>query len=368
MKDLIPKLDSKNLIKLGMIAIIVIICIVGFSLIYYNFFYRKSFEEIENIMTYAAKEYYAEHRKELPKVEGESVEVKSNTLVSGDYMKSISEYVKDEDIACKASVRVTNTNNKYRFNPLLDCGRYYKYEFINDYIKNNEKIVTEGEGLYQIGENFVYRGEKLNNYVKFANTNWQIIRIENNKLILIYNEKINSTIWDDRYNESKKSNVGINTYNVSRIKDYLDNIYKSSSLFKIEDKLLMSNYTLLAGKVGENDDDHNGELVKTTPITNQYIGLINVSDYMNASIDTNCKTISNNSCSNYNYLANYEYNYWTITADKDTTNKVFKYYADEGISLATASSSGYIRPVIAITNDAKYVSGDGTRKKPYVFK
>ena len=72
MKDMIDRIGSKNLIKMGIIMIIVVICIVGFSLIYYNFFYRKSFAEIEAVMVEAAKEYYSENEDKLPKVMGGS--------------------------------------------------------------------------------------------------------------------------------------------------------------------------------------------------------------------------------------------------------------------------------------------------------
>ena len=368
MKELIEKIGSKNLIKMGIGAIIVIICIVGFSLIYYNFFYQKSFEEIESIMIDASKQYYSEHQKKLPSTNGETINIKVSTLVSGEYMKSISEYVKNEDIACKASVNVTNINGNYRFNPLLDCGRYHKYEYIVEHIKKAEPITTEGEGLYQDAETLVYKGEKIKNNVKFANAKWRIIKIENDKLILIYNDKLKNTTWDDRYNNERNNIVGINDYKVSRIRDYLDILYKGKSIFTPDDKLLLSNYTLNIGKVGENEDDHKGELAKSVTIENQFIGLISISDYMNASLDANCKTASSASCSNYNYLTNYDYNYWTLTADKNTTHKVYKYFVDKGTEITNASSNAYVRPVIAIVNDAIYVSGTGSINKPYVFK
>ena len=89
---------------------------------------------------------------------------------------------------------------------------------------------------------------------------------------------------------------------------------------------------------------------------------------MNASLDGNCKVASNQTCANYNFLSNYERNYWTLTGDKNTTYKVFKVFSDEGLSLATASSNAYIRPVVAISDDAIYVSGNGSSKNPYCFK
>ena len=256
MKDIINKIGTKNIIKMGMVVIIIIVCIIGFSLIYYNFFYQKSYEEIESIMIDAAKHYYSDHEEELPKTVGESKSIKAETLTSNDYMKSISEYLKNEDIACKASINVTNVNNK---------------------------------------------------------------------LTLIYNdERIDNIVWDDRYNNEKMKNLGINDYKVSRIKEHLNNLYKGSTLFKISDKLLITNYSLEIGKAGEEDDDRSGNLAKSNILDNQYIGLISAKDFMIASLDKNCTKVSSESCANYNYLAKYDYNYWTLTADKDSTNKVFE--------------------------------------------
>ena len=372
MSDFIKKIGSKNLIKLGIFTIIIIICLIGFSLIYYNFLYKKSYEEIENIMVNAAKSYYSKNKDELPKTIGESTELKVSKLVSGEYMKSIQEYTKDEDIACKAIVNVTNVNNNYRFNPLLDCGRYHSYEFIVDKIKK-EKIVTEGAGLYQIDEDLVYKGEKINNYVKFAGKNWRIIRISQDKLYLVYNDELDNsdkikTQWDDRYNVSRDTNVGINNYNVSRIKDNLIKLYKGTTLFDDEDKLLLSNFTLNIGKIGENEDDRKGTIAKSSTLSNQYIGLLSGYDFMISSLDKDCNKITNPACANYNYLSNYNYTYWTLTGNKDTTYEVYIYYEEEGLVLTRANSIGYIRPVISIAKDAIYVSGNGSTSNPYEFK
>ncbi|MEE3342753.1 MAG: hypothetical protein VZS44_01535 [Bacilli bacterium] len=363
------KLDSSFLIRILVVLVVIVLGVVVFSLIYYNFFFKKSYSEIEGIMADAAKQYYSEHKKGLPKIPGDTTEVKVSTLVAGDYMKSISDYVKDEDVACKAVVRVTNVNNNYRYNPLLDCGRYHSYEMMIDHLKTKVKVVTEKDGLYQIGDDLVYRGEKINNHVKFAGQSWRIIKISNDKMILIYDDKLEKTVWDDRYNKNRDNSVGINDYSVSRIKDYLAKLYRGSKLIKSDsDKLLLSNFNLDIGKVGEDDDDHKGDLVRSSTISNQYIGMLNLSEFMNASLDKECASASSQSCSNYNYLAESEYNYWTITGDKNTTHKVFKFIADEGTSLSNANSPTYVRPVVAIVKDAVFVSGNGSLKKPYVFR
>jgi hypothetical protein len=368
MDEIIKKIGSKNMIKIGIGTIAIISCIVIGSLIYHTYFYKKSFSEIENIMVNAAKEYYSDHSKELPNESGETINIKASTLISGEYMKSIPDYLKDDEILCKGSVNVTNSNGNYRYNPLLDCGNDYSYQFLVDHIKKEEEVVENGDGLYNINDTLVYRGEKVKNNVLFANHSYRIVKIVDNKLILILNEKFEKTSWDDRYNKDKESNIGINNYQVSRIKDYLNDLYKENTLFSDDNKLLLTNFNLDIGKVGEEDNDKSGELEKATKLENQYIGLLPLYDFMNASLDSNCSYTTDATCSNYNYLMNFEYNFWLITADKNTTYNVYQALEGEGVYTSKAIYSSYVRPVIAISPDAIYISGDGSSSKPYKFK
>ena len=43
-------------------------------------------------------------------------------------------------------------------------------------------VVTSKDGLYFLGDDLVYRGEKVKNNVKFAGANWKIMKISNNKI------------------------------------------------------------------------------------------------------------------------------------------------------------------------------------------
>lgn len=368
LNEYIKKIGSKNLIIIGIVIIVVITCIVGGSLLYYNFFYKKSFSEIEDIMVSSAKSYYSKNKSELPGEIGSNTEIDVSTLVSREYMKSIADYVKNEDVACKAKVNVTNVNNSYRYVPILDCGKYYATETMVSHIKDNEEVVSEKEGLYSINEDLVFRGEKINNYVSFAGHSWRIIKISGDKLFLIFNDKLDKQAWDDRYNTERKSNVGINDYSVSRIRDYMNSLYSGNTLFSDSDKLLLSNFNLNIGKVSENDDGKNIELERSNIIENQFIGLITIRDYMNASLDSNCTATTNPSCINYNFIVDYDYNFYSMTGDKDTSYNVYQIDNSTGAYMTKASASSYIRPVVSIVKDAIYVSGDGTSKNPYKFK
>lgn len=368
MKEMKEKFGTKNLIKIGLAVAALIVVVVVSSLIYHAYFYKKSFSEIENIMVESARLYYSDHQKKLQKNNNETINIKSDTLISGGYMRPIGEYLKNDEILCKGSVNVTKVNGKYRYVPLLDCGNDYSYEFIVDHVKKNEKIVTTGDGLYQNGNDFVYRGEKINNYVSFAGKTWRIIKIENGKLYLIFNEKLEKTNWDNRYNKERNSYYGINDYKISRIKDYLNNLYMGKSLFSNEDKLLISTHDVNISKLGEEDKYKYGDQAGTDILENQYVGLLSLYDYMDASLDADCTYPTSPSCSNYNYIINYDYNFWLSNIDKNTSYYVYMVSGDQGAYLSKASGNGYVRPVIAITKDAIYVSGKGTSKSPYVFK
>ena len=368
MKEMKEKFGTKNLIKIGLAIIAIIVIVVVASLMYHAYFYKKSFSEIEQIMVDAALEYYSDHQKNLPQKSNETVNIKTDTLISGEYMRPIGEYLKDDEILCKGSVNITNINGKYRYVPLLDCGKDYTYVFITDYIKKHNRIVTSGDGLYQNGNNYVFRGEKVNNYVSFAGNEWQIIKIEDDKIYLIFNGVLERTSWDDRYNKDRDSYDGINNYSVSRIKEYLDKLYKGNSLFSDDDKLLVVPYNVNVSKIGEDDKYKYGDEVSFTNLDNQNIGILSVYDYMNASLDTDCTYPISPNCSNYNYSVKYDYNFWLSSADKNTSYYVYITSYDQGAYLNKASSNGYVRPVIAISKDAIYVSGKGTSKSPYIFK
>ena len=62
----------------------------------------------------------------------------------------------------------------------------------------------------------------------------------------------------------------------------------------------------------------------------------------------------------------YIYDWWSMTADSNTSYKVFK--IGSKVSSSDASSVAYLRPVLHLSGDAIYVSGDGSKENPYIIK
>lgn len=351
----------------GIIAFVILIVII--LLIYNAIFGKITYKDIENKILNASKEYYKEHSELLPKNENEEVTTTDTALTAAGYLDSMSELTKDMDgITCTATVIVSYAGGEYRYTPLLNCGDKYSTQTLVSYIKTNEKTVFTGEGLYELNSELVYRGENPNNYVSFSGKAWRIVKIANDKAVLILDEKFTRTIWDDRYNTDKDRSDGINNYSVSRIRESLNDLYQGDTLFKKETKNLVSVHTLYTGKRYETDNYNDGSIEKSEILDNQYLGLLPLYDYLNASIDDNCYSAITNSCSNYNYLNHYSYNWWTLTGDTSNTYKVYRISSNGTVSTLRASSNGYIRPVIYLAKDALYVSGNGTEQNPYTIK
>jgi len=367
MRNFFEEIDKKKIIIFVGILLLVIVLLFGGALLYNKLFSRKSYEEVENNMKLAAIEYLSSHKEDLPTNENEIVTIKDTELVNNELMKSVNEQLKIEDYTCDGSVIITNINGNYRYNPILDCGdRYQTTKFI-DYISNNEAIVESGNGLYKLNNELVYRGDKVNNYVKLSDKIYRIVKIVDNHAIIILTDQADSVKWDDRYNIDKRSNVGINDYTVSRMRDYLETLYNGNSLLTNEAKLLVTSHDVKIGNRSEADTDKTGNLENAIVLENQYISLLPVYDFLNASIDENCTATTSRSCVNYNYLAKYKNAWWTITGNNSNTYSVFR-VANGTITTSNANKTARLRPVLSLASDAIYVSGNGSKNSPYIIK
>lgn len=360
----LKNLDKKLIKRLGIILggiVCIFLIIIIIKLILGN---RISYEKIEDKMIQSAKNYYQDHSDELPTTSGGSVVISTDKLVELEYLKDLSKLVKDKEAACQGEIKVTNNNNYYLYSATLNCGEYYQTKKLTEVLMND--IVTSGDGLYQIGDSYVFRGEYVNNYVKFADKTWLILRINNDGTIrMIETTNRTSVVWDDRYNSNRNSNVGINDFNVSRIKDTLESIYNDSNEFTEVNKSYISNQNLCIGKRSENATTNDGSIECSNIIENQPLGLLQVNEYALASIDNGCLNVTDPECTNYNYLRKLN-SYWTLTADADNTHKVYKISGNPFVS--TASNTSRARIVVHINAGVNYNSGDGTETNPYTFK
>lgn len=361
------KLMKIMLLLVGVLVIILIVMLIV-SLVSSK---DLEYEDIEVKMKDAAVNYYEVQKGLLPQEEGEIVSVDVSTLSKNEYMKPLSELRKKE--SCTGKVEVTKISNKYIYTPYLNCGDNYNTKELYKVILE-QGFVTSESGLYEINGEKVYRGENVNNYVKLDNNLFRIVKVTNdNKIMLILNDvDYNfSSVFDNRYNINKGYNSGFNDYPVSRLYSYLTDLYnnKGKEVFLTEnDKKNLVPFNLCIGKSNVNVKDKNNSVECSNVLENQMIGLLTASDYVRASTDVNCSSLSSKSCQNYNYLKLSGDTWWLITALDSNTNEVFTVNSSGYIVTANAAGSKRARPVIMVSNRAMLKSGKGTFEKPYVLK
>ncbi len=360
-------LENKMFMMLmGGIVVLVIVIIVVSVMSSFKTGRVKTFSELEARLISAAEEYYKDEASRLPNTVGSTTTISASSLSTDGYIKSL-EDISPKGSICSGEVVVKNVNGNHLYQAYLDCGTSYSTVQVSDYILENQSVVASGAGLYQNGDSYYYRGENPNNYITFAGMSYRIVKINaDGTMDIIANEKRTRAEWDDRYNNERESNVGVNTYSLSRAKESLLAYINSESLSDA-DRLMLEPFSLCVGKVSENST-YSLEQECSSKLDNELVGLLPLSNYLYASLDSSCVSVMAGSCENYNYLANYTSNWWTLTADADSTYKVFDVYSGGGVGLVRASNSYGLREVIRLTDQAVYVSGDGTETNPYTIK
>lgn len=376
-----------KMLKLFGVVIVGLIVVLGIGFII-SLFSKKdyTYADVEDIMKNAAVNYFEENPKKLPSTTDESLEVNVSILVDNKNMKELDHYLSNQ--SCKGNVLVDKVSNKeYTYTPYLKCGTDYETTTFYNAIKNKEKIVTSGYGLYAYNGEYIYRGTDVNNYVRFSDSDrvFRVVKITNdNKIVVIQEEASdNNYPWDERYNQIKDNNTGINEYKNSEISDILNYYYKGkigkensekyddyeyneeSKFLTKEDMKKLVNFKSCIGKRSSSDTSKDGSTECSTTYETK-IGLLPVYDFLNASIDPNCTTTISASCQNYNYLAN-DTRYWLANGCSDNTDEVYLVLGNS-LDSTKASSNASIRPIIQLSEKVMLEKGKGTINNPYVIR
>lgn len=324
----------------------------------------SSYSDIEKRMVSAAKKYYEKNSDLLPISDDSSVSVSTDTLINNSFLKPFSEMV-DDGVNCSGDVNVFKNSDDYSYFPYLNCGQEYVSERVSDRIIQN--VVTSGDGLYKVNDEYIYKGEFPDNYVNFDGKEWRILRVNSDGSIRLISteKKVDKTVWDDRYNSDKESYVGINSFEVSRIIDYLKKAYTDNAYVSNLNSNLLVKKDWCIGKVPENDSLIDSLDLCSDVYSDMYIGLVNVDEVLIPSLASNCDSLYDIECTNYNYFFNINVG-WTLNASKDRSYVVF---SSNGGSLSNknASTTDYIRPVININGNVLYSGGTGTQSDPYLI-
>ena len=372
MKNMLSKfkgLDRKLLSYIIIGSIVVFGIIIVLIILKVAIFSKITPEQLEDKMVIAAENYFYNKKEALPLNDKDVATVTISELVNSGNLKSLDKLLKDKNLSCSGEVTVTKNENYYLYSPNLNCGNAYKTKKLYEVITATENIVSESDGLYKIENDYVYRGEKVNNYVEFAGQLWRILRVNgsDNSVKLIQENKTNDKyVWDDRYNKEKDTYIGINNYSVSRIKDTINEYWNGEDILTNNYKPYISTQLLCTGTRNLNSTDKTNKTECSKNDGNSSFILLQPSDFIITSLDTNCKHVDDANCTNYNYLANMDGSTWTTISSSETSYQVYKIDSSPYISKTNATSS--LKFVINLSSEVNFNSGDGTFDNPYTIK
>lgn len=367
---MLKKLDKKFLILAGFLVLFPIITLILLMLLQSCENKTGSYEKYEEKMTDAAKVYFKKN-KLLPKNEGDIFTVKLSTLVNNGYIKSSEKYLNDSSCTGTITVRRNgvleqNEGGFLNYISSLKC-KNYKTNTLGNLIMKD--LTTKDSGLYKVGNEYIYKGNQLNNYITFYGTDYRIMGLTSNGLIkLIKSEpEITSRLWDNKYNIEVKHSYGKNIYSDSLILQYLMEDYKNNKKNSKKAKPHIVANNICIGKRKKDDVSISKELDCQNVLQNQLLSILSVSDYAMASLDPDCNSVVSKSCNNYNYLHHVASSTWTSNAVLDNTYEVF-YVSDGIIYSQEANKYNEYNTIIYLDANEKVNLGTGSLEKPYILK
>ena len=283
----------------------------------------------------------------------------------------IKEYLSNNDTKYYTCLYDNECRHLYQIKDITKDNNIYKitkYDTLVGYLSGNS-------GIRKINNNYYYYGDNPNNYIYFNCTNnsdantcelWRIIGTYNNNGKYITKIIKNDSLGLSEYSQS--DNNWKNSIVLSKLKEY--KITNENILEEVDYKI--ENITNLNTSVNEIP------LLNETYKSN--IKIMNLSDYLNASICTNKKINEyDDECLNNNWLnKNYSIDEWTMTIKHeesyidDTTNETITpnnntiYSFGTSIKESLSTSNLHIRPVLYLKDTTVLLDGNGTFEKPYI--
>lgn len=374
---------SKILKMFGIVIVgLIIFLIIGFII---SLITKKNYTyaSVEDVMEKAAIEYFKDNKDKLPKNSTEIVEINASVLATNKYMKTLDKYISKEECTGKVTVEKAD-DNSYIYTPYLTCNDGgYTTTKLYEKIKDSKNVVTEGFGVYYMNNEYVYRGTTVDNYVRFSDSEflWRIVKVTaNNEVVLIANNKSkNKFPFDERFNNVKQDTTGINLYKNSKISTMLSKMYDNSinddeelrldpepEILTKSDRKKTVEFNSCVGNRSINDTSKNGasecSVVETTKIS-----LLPAYDYLNASLDANCTSITKEDCQNYNYLATRE-THFLANGPSEDSSKVYAMTGTGYIKTRTAYKEAFVKVVIHVGENAMLEKGTGTKTDPYIIR
>lgn len=197
-----------------------------------------------------------------------------------------------------------------------------------------EIITNNKESLKNINKEYYFTTNVENNYITYSNILWRIIKVTEDKEIVLTSD---TPLTNLSYGGSQE-------YKDSDIQKWLNNILENN-LNKKETYLSKTKTCI------DSIDSIEKSTCKET-LEDNYVGLLSLTDYINTAAS---ESFINNG--KYTYLSN-----------KNSNNEVW-YLNDEGKVTTTDTDEIYgIKPVITLSKEVELISGNGTKENPYTIE
>lgn len=210
---------------------------------------------------------------------------------------------------------------------------------LNGSITSNNYVVTDGDGLHQDTDGYYFKGNVFNNYVKFANRIFRVVRINNDGSVKLISQNIATEfMWGDE-----------NDYVDSNLDKWLDKkealgtgVYYDTIPYP-KDFLVKTSYNI---------PSFNGKsVIDGKKNLSSYVTTLTIKDFSNA-----------NGTNSYLNTKNY---FWLIGTGVNGDNL---YVSEDGSLLEGSSYEAYgVRPVITLKPDTILSGGNGTADDPFVI-
>lgn len=216
------------------------------------------------------------------------------------------------------------------YNPKIDSGDG-SVLLAKDIVGKSEFATDEEDGLFSSSGNYIYKGDVKNNYLKYNNMLWRIVRINaDNSIDIILDDYITLLPW----------NNNVTSFTSSEIYKYINNEFLS-----LLDKELLNQTSFCTDKLSDltsitcNEQD-----------TTSYVKLLDVANFLN--------TVNKGK----SYLVDTDEIFWLADYGDD------KIWHTNGTNVSQSEVNSFyeIKPMVRLRNTITYSTGEGTIEKPYV--
>ena len=215
---------------------------------------------------------------------------------------------------------------------------------LNGSILDNNRVTTTGAGLYQDKDGYYFKGDVNNNYVKFGNRLFRVIRINKDNSVKVISYDLVASFMN--------GNTKYDNGNIRKFLNKTDNkINDTDNSGVYYDTIPNADYFLKTTKYSI-DSISNDKVISSDKEYKDYISSLTIDDYIKAG--------GKNS-----YLNIVKYFYIIVTKGN---NEILSIYDDGTIDAVTSSDTSGVRAVFTFKKNLKLMRGNGTIENPYVIK